>query len=67
MNILLDNDMLIFDRNMLFEGKIYKRESVEMIQEKYLSLSYKNKELVILSIIDSKHEAFKLGKPYNKM
>jgi len=67
MNMLLDNDMLIFDRSMLFEGKVCKRESVEMIQEKYLSLSFKDKKLVILRIIDSKHEAFRLSKPYNEM
>ena len=66
MNMLLDNDMLIFDRSMLFEGEVKYRESVEMVQEKYLSLNFKRRNLVILRIIDSKHEVFKLKKPYDE-
>lgn len=34
MNMLLDHDMLIFDRSDLIDHKVAKRSSVQSIQEK---------------------------------
>lgn len=66
-DILLDNNMLIFTRDMLFEKRVLRRESVDRIQDNYLSLDYGSKLPFILRIIDSKHEAFKLREPYKTM
>ncbi|NCC79767.1 MAG: hypothetical protein EOM07_09230 [Clostridia bacterium] len=65
MNMLLDHDMLIFDRSDLIDHKVVKRSSVQSIQEKYLSISY-GKPVYILRIIDSRTEAFKLSKVYEE-
>ena len=63
MNILLEGGLLIFNREDLIEDKVHKRMSVKKIEDNYLGLSY-NKELVILRIIDSKNEKFRLRKAY---
>jgi hypothetical protein len=63
MNILLADDLLIFNREDLIEEKVHKRMSVKKIEDNYLGLSY-NKELVILRIIDSRNEKFTLSKAY---
>jgi hypothetical protein len=52
-NMLLDNDMLVFKRDQLISGEPVKRESVTSIQDKYLNYSF-DKPLYILRIIDSK-------------
>jgi hypothetical protein len=62
-DMLLDHDKLIFTREELILNKIHKRECVERIQEKYLGLSYE-KPVVIIRIIDSIKEQFKLTKAY---
>ncbi len=62
-DMLLDHDKLIFTREDLINNKIHKRECVERIQEKYLGLSYE-KPVVIIRIIDSIKEQFKLTKAY---
>jgi hypothetical protein len=51
-NMLLDNDMLVFKRDQLISGEPVKRESVTSIQDKYLNYSFE-KPLYILRIIDS--------------
>ncbi|MFO7887697.1 MAG: hypothetical protein R6U59_05200 [Eubacteriales bacterium] len=63
MNILLEDGLLIFNREDLIEDKVHKRMSVKKIEDNYLGLSY-NKELVILRIIDSRNEKFTLSKAY---
>jgi len=63
MNILLEDDLLIFNRDGLIEEKVHKRMSVKKIEDNYLGLTYK-KDLVILRIIDSRNEKFTLSKAY---
>lgn len=63
-NILLNNDLLIFDRENLLYKKPLRRESVSRIEEKYLGLDFGDTPLVILRVIDSRRERFKLSKLY---
>ncbi len=65
MDILLDNDMLIFDRTVLLEEKVYKRMTKNRLIENFLQLDYE-KELLIFRILDSKKENFYLDKIYKK-
>ncbi|NLY82198.1 MAG: hypothetical protein GX078_05430 [Clostridiales bacterium] len=63
LNILLDNSLLIFDRKMLIKGKPVRRERVNIIEKKYLSDDFRC-QIVIIRVIDSKNEKFKLSKLY---
>lgn len=58
---LLDEDKLIFSRDQMIEKKCIKTRSAKNIERKYLSLDY-DKEVVILRILDSKKDTFKLSK-----
>lgn len=63
MDMLLELDLLPFNREDLVGKKIQRRMSVSAVEEKFLSLSYK-KTVVILRIIDSRKESFKLRRQY---
>ena len=63
MNILLDNNMLIFEREQLLEERVIPRTSVKEFEKRYLRLAY-DQQILILRIIDSRSEEFKLSKAY---
>lgn len=63
LNCLLDANLLVFNRSDLINRKIIRTRAAWKIQEEFLNLSYK-KPVVILRIIDSKNEKFKLDKAY---
>ena len=63
MEMLLDDDMLLFKREDLVGKKIQRRMSVSAVEEKFLSLSY-SKPVVIIRVIDSRKESFKLKKQF---
>ncbi len=63
MDILLDNGLLIFNREQLIEEKILPRTSVKDFERYYLRREYDQK-IVILRIIDSRREEFNLNKAY---
>jgi hypothetical protein len=63
MNILLDENKLLFDREMLINGKVHRRMTARNVESKFLNRSYK-KPVIIVRIIDSKTEQFNLGKAY---
>lgn len=63
MNMLLDNDLLIFNRQQLIDEEFLKRMSAKEFQKKYLHLEY-DKKIIILRIIDSRSEKFPLSEIY---
>lgn len=62
-NYLLENDLLIFKRQDLLFEKITRSRAVKKIQEEFLSL-YFEKPVIIIRIVDSKNEKFKLDAVY---
>lgn len=63
MDILLDNDLLIFKRDQLVDERILPRTSVKEFERRYLRMAYDQK-IFILRIIDSRSEKFNLSKAY---
>lgn len=63
MDLLLDNHMLIFERDDLIDGEILKcRKGIEF-EEKYLRKGFSEK-ITVYRILDSYAENFKLSKAY---
>lgn len=65
MDILLDNDMLVFSREQLVNGEVIKRTAAQHLINDYLQFDYE-KELLIFRILDSKREKFSLPKAYDR-
>lgn len=63
MNMLIDNDQLIFNREQLIEESVLPRMSVKEFQSRHLKFEYDQK-LTVLRTIDSRSEKFNLGKAY---
>lgn len=63
MDILLDNDLLIFKREQLIDEIVLPRTSVKEFQNRYLRLQY-DQRILILRVIDSRREKFNLSKAY---
>ena len=63
MDILLNNELLIFNRNQLIEERVLPRTSAKDFQKRHLRVEYDQK-IFILRVIDSRREEFKLSKPY---
>lgn len=62
-DLLLDNDKLIFKRDGLIEKDLSRVGRKAADAEKFLNLDF-DKEVVILRILDSRKENFKLNKLY---
>lgn len=63
MDILLDNDLLIFNREQLIDESVLPRTSVKEFEKRYLRLAY-DQRILILRVIDSRGEEFNLSKAY---
>ena len=63
MEILLDNNLLIFTRDQLLEEQLLPRTSARDFERRYLRREYDQK-LIILRVIDSRAEEFTLRKVY---
>lgn len=63
MNILLDNDLLVFSRAQLIEERVLPRVSARRFEERFLRTEYDSR-ITILRIIDSRAESFPLRKQY---
>jgi len=61
MDILLENNALIFEKRDLLDDKIIKARSAKEFEQVYLRKSFSSK-IIIYRILDSKRENFKLGK-----
>lgn len=62
-NILLDNDLLIFNREQLIDESVLPRTSVKEFEKRYLRRAY-DQRILVLRIIDSRKERFNLSKAY---
>lgn len=63
MNLLLENELLIINKEDLYDEKLHYRKRVRDIEDQFLGYSHQ-KELIILRVIDSKNEQFNLKKAY---
>ena len=63
MDILLDNDLLIFRRDQLIEESVLPRLPVKEFERRYLRMEFDQK-ILILRVIDSRSEKFNLSKAY---
>lgn len=62
-NILLDNDLLIFKREELLEEEPLSCRSAKEFEERHLRKSFDDK-ISVIRILDSRKENFKLSKAY---
>ena len=65
MDVLLDNNKLVFSREHLVNGEVIKRTTTQNLINNYLQYDYE-KELLIFRILDSKREKFSLPKAYDR-
>ena len=63
MDILLENDLLIFSKNELIDDEIIYCRSARDFEKRYLRQEY-DKKISVIRILDSKNENFKLSKAY---
>lgn len=63
MNILLDADKLIFDRDSLLDGEIIRCRDAKTFESTYLRKGF-NSKITVLRILDSRREKFKLSAAY---
>lgn len=61
--LLLDNNMLIFTYEQLLEEEIIRNRSAKKFEERYLRKGFSAK-ITVLRILDSRKEKFKLSKAY---
>lgn len=65
MDLLLEEDKLIFNRDKLLDGEIIRCRDGKTFESKYLRKSFKDK-ITVLRILDSRRENFKLSKAYTE-
>lgn len=65
MEILLDNNRLIFEREQLLEEEILRCRSAKNFERDYLNKTT-NEMITVYRILDSTNEKFKLSGPYLK-
>ncbi len=63
MDILLDNDLLIFTREEMLEEEVIRCREGRKFEERYLRKGFKDK-ISVIRILDSRRENFKLSKAY---
>lgn len=62
-DILLDNDLLIFQRDELLDEAVLRCRSGREFESKYLRKGFDEK-ISVIRVLDSRRENFKLGKAY---
>lgn len=63
MNILLENDLLIFSREKMIEERVIRCRDGKKFEKEYLRKSF-NEKISVIRILDSRNENFKIGKAY---
>lgn len=63
MDILLDQELLIFSREEMLEEKVIRCRGGKEFEEKYLRKGFMDK-ISVIRILDSRRENFKLSKAY---
>ena len=64
-DILLENDLLIFSREQMLDERTLRNRSASDFTRSYLNKKYKGK-ITVLRILDSRNTAFKISKPYDE-
>ena len=64
-DILLDNDLLIFTREEMLEEEVIRCRDGKRFEEKYLRKGFLEK-ISVIRILDSRRENFKLSKAYEQ-
>lgn len=62
-NILLDHDKLIFNREQLIEEEPIRCRGAKTFEARYLGKGFTNR-ISVVRILDSRRENFKISKPY---
>ena len=62
-DILVDNDLLIFTRNQMLNEDVIRCRSAKEFEQRYLRKGF-NDKISIIRILDSRRENFKLSKAY---
>ena len=63
LHILLDNHLLIFEKEELIEEKVLRCRDARTFERRYLRKAYEGK-ITVLRILDSRKERFNLSKEY---
>lgn len=63
MDLLLENNRLIFNRDDLLEGELLRCRSGKNFEEQYLRKGF-TEQITVLRVLDSRNETFKLSKAY---
>lgn len=62
-DILLDNDLLIFTRSEILEGEVIRGRSARSFETRFLRKEFEDK-ISVIRILDSRREEFRIGKAY---
>ncbi|MCT4631911.1 MAG: hypothetical protein N4A76_04125 [Firmicutes bacterium] len=63
MELLLENNLLIFNEDQLLDGEIIRCRNSTRFEKKYLNKGFKER-ITVLRVLDSRKENFKLSKAY---
>ena len=63
MDILLDHDLLIFNREEMLEEEVIRCRDGKKFEEKYLRKGFADR-ISVIRILDSRNEKFRLSKAY---
>jgi hypothetical protein len=63
MDILVDNELLIFSRNEMLDESVIRCRSAKCFEERYLRKGFDN-QISVIRILDSHREEFRLSKAY---
>lgn len=64
-DVLLEHDALIFDKDEMLQGEVLRIRNAKSFEKKYLNKGM-DRKIKIYRILDSKKEKFKLSKVYEK-
>ena len=62
-DILVDNDLLIFTREEMLDGEVIRCRDAKKFEERYLRKSFSDR-ISVVRILDSRREDFRLSKAY---
>ena len=62
-DILVDNDLLIFNREEMLEERVIRCGSAKRFEERYLRKEF-DEQISVIRILDSRREEFRLSKAY---
>ena len=64
-DILVDNDLLIFKREEMLEECVIRCRSAKRFEERYLRKGF-DEQISVIRILDSRREEFRLSKAYEQ-